>query len=111
MYKDLLRIDEFNEFIKTNSAALIYFSTPGCNVCKVLKPKTLNFINENFPLIKLAYVDCEKSKELAAQNSIFTVPVIIIYFEGKEFVRKTRNFNFSDLYEEVNRAYSLLFSA
>jgi len=110
MYKNLFQIDEFEEFIKSNSAALIYFSTPGCSVCKVLKPKTFDFINENFPLIKPAYVDFEKAKELAAQNSIFTVPVIIIYFEGKEFVRKARNFNFSDLYEDVNRAYSLLFS-
>ncbi len=97
--------------MKSNSAALIYYSTPECNVCKVLKPKTLEFINKNFPLIKPAYVDCEKSKELAAQNSVFTVPVIIVYFEGKEFVRKTRNFNFSELYEELNRTYSLLFSA
>lgn len=110
MYKDLFNVDEFENFIKSNPAALVYFSTPGCNVCKVLKPKTLEFIGENFPLIKPAYVDCEKSKELAAQNNIFTVPVVVIYFEGKEFVRKARNFSFAELYEELNRAYSLLFS-
>ena len=109
MYKNIYQIDEFNDFIKSNSAALVYFSTPECNVCKVLKPKTLEFINENFPLIKAAYVDCEKGKELAAQNRVFTVPVIVIFFEGKEFIRKARNFNFSDLYEELNRTYSLLF--
>lgn len=111
MYKDLFQENEFKEFVKTNTAALVYFSTPGCNVCKVLKPKTLEFLNENFPLIKPAYVDCEKSKELAAQNGIFTVPVVVIYFEGKEFLRKARNFSFAELYGELNRAYSLLFSA
>ena len=110
MYKDISTIDEFNEFIKSNTAALVYFSTPGCNVCKVLKPKTLEFINENFPQIKSAYVDCEKGKELAAQNNVFTVPVIVIYFEGKEFIRKARNINFSDLFRDLDRAYNLLFS-
>lgn len=110
MYKDLFRESDFTEFVNTNAAALVYFSTPGCNVCKVLKPKTLEFLNENFPMIKPAYVDCEKSKELAAQNGIFTVPVVVIYFEGKEFVRKARNFSFAELYEELNRAYSLLFT-
>ena len=109
MYKNLFRIDEFNDFIKSNSAALIYYSTPDCNVCKVLKPKTLDFINENFPLIKPAYVDCEKATELAAQNSIFTVPAIIIYFEGKEFIRKSRNVNFAQLKVELRRPYSLFF--
>ena len=109
MYKDLFQIDEFNDFIKSNSAALIYFSTPGCNVCKVLKPKTLEFINKNFPLIKPAYVDCEKAKELAAQNGVFTVPVIVIYLEGKEFIRKSRNVNIAELKDELKRPYSLFF--
>ena len=110
MYKNIYQIDELNDFIKSNPAALVYFSTPECNVCKVLKPKTLEFINENFPLIETAYVDCEKAKELAAQNRVFTVPVIVIFFEWKEFIRKARNFNFSDLHEELNRTYSLLCS-
>ncbi len=109
MYQDINQIDEFNDFIKSNSAALVYFSTSECNVCKILKPKTLEFINYNFPLIKAAYVDCENGKGLAAQNRVFTVPAIVIFFEGKEFIRKARNFNFSDLYEELNRTYSLLF--
>jgi thioredoxin-like negative regulator of GroEL len=109
MYQDINQIDEFNDFIKSNSAALVYFSTSECNVCKILKPKTLEFINDNFPLIKAAYVDCENGKGLAAQNRVFTVPAIVIFFEGNEFIRKARNFNFSDLYEELNRTYSLLF--
>lgn len=109
MYKNLSQIDELNGFIKSNSAVLIYFSTPGCNVCKVLKPKILEFINENFSLIKPAYVDCEKAEELAAQNRVFTVPVIIIFFESKEFIRKARNLNLNELKSELSRPYSLLF--
>ncbi|HKI77846.1 MAG TPA: thioredoxin family protein [Ignavibacteriaceae bacterium] len=109
MYKDINQIDEFNEFIKSNEAALVYFSTPECNVCKVLKPKVLDFLSENFPEIKPAYVDCETMKELAAQIRIFAIPVVIIFFEGKESIRRTRNINLDELNSILNRPYELLF--
>ena len=69
---------EFEEFLINNNAALIYFSTHQCNVCKVLKPKILDFINSEFPKINMAYVDCEVLKDVSAQNRIFTVPTIIV---------------------------------
>jgi len=109
LYKDILSEDEFSNFITSYKAALVYFSKPTCNVCRVLKPKIYEMLENNFPQIEAAYINCESSKELAAQNKIFTVPVIIIYFEGKEFIRKTRNSNIAELKNELNRPYSLLF--
>ena len=59
-------IEEYDKFISGNSGALVYFSTPQCNVCKVLKPKIKEFIDSEFPNIKLGYIDCEAQKEVAA---------------------------------------------
>jgi len=110
MYTELTSIDEFKELIKENEASLIYFSHEKCNVCKVLKPKVAELINNKFPSIKLYYADTVKYPEIAAQNSIFVVPTLLIYFDGKEFFRKSRNIGLSELEEMISRPYQLIFS-
>ena len=106
----LTTIDELNSFISKHTFAVVYFSHEDCNVCKVLKPKLKAMLAEEFPQIQFAYVNLTKSKELAAQNSIFTVPTILFYIEGKEFMRKARNVNLSELHADLERPYSMLFS-
>ncbi len=100
---------EFQNFVTNNSGAVVYFSTPQCNVCKVLKPKLMSLLDEKFPKMKFGYVDCEASKELAVQNRIFTVPTILFFIDGKEFIRKSRNVNLYEVTEELDRPYSLFF--
>ncbi len=106
---NLLSVTEYENFVKENPGAVIYFSTPTCNVCKVLKPKLKEILNEDFPKMKFAYVDCEAAKELAAQNQVFAVPTIQFLFEGREFIRKSRNINLPALYDELSRPYSMMF--
>ncbi|GJQ63744.1 MAG: thiol reductase thioredoxin [Melioribacteraceae bacterium] len=107
--KTLKTLDELNSFISANSGATIYYSHEDCNVCKVLKPKLVEFLEENFPEIKPAYVDVRLSNDISAQNSIFAVPTVIFYLEGKEFIRKSRNLSFGELYDEISRPYEMVF--
>ena len=102
-------IKEFQEFIKNNLGSVTYFSAPTCNVCKVLKPKLKKILIESFPKMEFAYVNTIESKKLAAHNQVFTVPTILFYFEGKEFIRKSRNINLNALTEELKRPYEMLF--
>jgi len=106
----LTSIESYIEFIKNNLGTVIYFSTPTCNVCKVLKPKLKELLVSEFPEMKFAYINSEEAKELAAQNNVFTVPAILFLFEGKEFIRKSRNINLNNLADELKRPYRLLFS-
>jgi thioredoxin 1 len=109
MQTDFFTLDDFNSFISSNKAAAIYFSTPDCNVCKVLKPKLIELLNQNFPLMNFAYVDCSEAKELAAQQNIFSVPTILFFFEGEEYIRKARFVNLDELKSELNRIYLMIF--
>ena len=110
MYTEITSIDELNELVNKNEASLIYFSHEKCNVCKVLKPKVAELIENKFSEIKLYYADTVKYPEIAAQNSIFAVPTLQIYFEGKEFFRKSRNIGLGELEEMISRPYQLVFS-
>ncbi len=109
MPENITSLSELENAVQNNDAALIYFSHDKCNVCKVLKPKIRKMLSENFPEIKMFYSDTVLNPEIAAQNSIFTVPTIIIYLDKKEFLRKSRNVGVEELKKELQRPYSLLF--
>jgi len=109
MQIDLFTLEDFDNFIRSNTGAVVYFSSPQCNVCKVLKPKLQKLLKSDFPNMKFAYVNCDKSKEIAAQNGVFAVPTISFNLDGKEFIRKSRNINLTELADELSRPYSLMF--
>ena len=108
MIENIKSLDEFQNIIQNNLGVLVYFSHEKCNVCKVLKPKILDMLTEHFPKIKMYYSDTELFPEIAAQNSIFTVPTIIIYLDNKEFIRKSRNIGIDELGKDLERPYNLM---
>jgi thioredoxin 1 len=110
MIIQLKNLDELRSSVIKNKALLVYFSNTQCNVCKVLKPKIYELITEEFPLMQMYYCDTIESAEVAAQNSIFAVPTIVIYFDGKEFLRKSRNIGIMELQKDIERPYSLMFN-
>jgi thioredoxin-like negative regulator of GroEL len=101
--------EEFKSILNNNTGVLSYFSHDKCNVCKTLKPKIDEYFNKHFPEIKCIYVDTEKFTDLVGEYSIFTVPVILVFFEGKETFRKARSIGVQELAELVKRPYSILF--
>jgi len=106
-------IHSFVEFLKLKEeepAMLAYFSTEACNVCKVLKPKVEELIEAEFSKIKLAYIKSDKLPEVAAQNQIFTAPTIVVFIEGREYIRKSRSIGISELQREIEHPYSMMFS-
>ena len=106
------QVESFEAFLKLKEeepALLVYFSTETCNVCKVLKPKVAELIQASFPEIKLVYIQTDKLPEVAAQNQVFAVPTLLVYFEGREYIRKSRNIGIGELEREIDRPYSMIF--
>lgn len=102
--------EEFYRILKESNAVLAYFSGESCNICKVLRPSVESLLRENFPEMSFLYVDVNKFPEIAALQSVFTIPTVICIFEGKEFFRKSRAFGISELAREIERPYNLLFN-
>ena len=108
----ITEIQSYEEFLKlkeSEPAILAYFSTDVCNVCKVLKPKVKELIQSEFPKIKTIYIQSDRLPEAAAQNSVFAAPTILVFFGGREYIRKSRNIGISELKQELERPYSLIF--
>lgn len=110
MFLTIKSYEEFLTLKQKEPALLTYFSTEICNVCKVLKPKVGELIDNEFPIIRTVYIQTDKIPEAAAQNQVFVVPTILVFFEGREYIRKSRNIGIGELQQEISRPYSLLFA-
>lgn len=96
------------EYIQ-DQAVVLYFTSTGCNVCKALLPKVKQLIQDEFPEITFQLINADDNRQIAASFEVFTIPVILVYFEGKEFYRKARNISIVELEREISRPYYLLF--
>ncbi len=109
MIRDIKTLEELKAFIASHRATLIYFASQDCGVCDAIEPKLLGLLGELFPHLVVGRVDCTKAPAIAAQYSIFSVPTVVVYVEGRETFRRARNFSVSEVRRELARPYDLLF--
>ena len=101
---------DYSGFLHRHRMCAVYFSGPDCHVCAALRPKLFELLRSRFPKLAVAEVDCAASQALAAQQTVFTIPTLIVYVEGKELQRKARAFSLAELASELERPYVMLFS-
>ncbi|PKL08834.1 MAG: thioredoxin [Spirochaetae bacterium HGW-Spirochaetae-7] len=108
----MLTIDSYQaiqDLVAREKAVLLYFSFPSCAVCKSIQPKVVDLVEKNFPLMGMYYIDIEAVPEASGQLSVFTVPAVLVFFEGKEMVREARNFGIRELGAKMDRYYGMVF--
>lgn len=104
-FKDLKTVDEVNAFIEQNEFAFLYFTMPSCSVCHGLKPQIEEMLNK-YPKIKARHIDASIVPEAAGQLSVFTAPVLLLFIEGKEYLREARIVQTQKLDDDLNRLYT-----
>jgi len=102
-------MERLNELIESEDGVLFYFSNDACNVCKVLKPKVKEFLQEQFPRMRMGYIDTDKSPVLSGQHRVFTIPTILIFFQGREQQRFSRNISLHQMEAAIERPYRIIF--
>jgi thioredoxin-like negative regulator of GroEL len=100
---------QLQAFVRDHPAAALYFSGDDCNVCQALFPKVEALLQQEYPRIGLGKLNCTRHPQLAAQQGVFTVPTLILYFDGREAQRFARNISLGQLREALDRPYGLLF--
>ena len=102
-------LDQVNQNISDQKGLLLYFSNDACSVCKVLKPRVDQLVGEQYPIMQKYYIDTEKSPMIAGQHRVFTIPTILIFFEGREHVRLSRNIGMHQVEKAIDRPYKMVF--
>ena len=101
--------EEFEKITKENMGVLLYFSRVSCSVGEALEPKVMKMLEEDFPKIPFYFVDMDKTPTIPAKFSVFVEPTILVLFEGKETIRKSRIISIGELSDSIDRIYKLAF--
>lgn len=100
----LSSIEVVEAFVRKHTLSFIYISRPDCSVCHGLLPQVQQLM-ERYPKIRLGHIDAEEVKEIAGHFSVFTVPVLLLFVEGKEYIRKARIVHLDLLDEKIRKIY------
>lgn len=100
--------ESITDFVASKMGVALYFSAPNCGICVSLKPKIVDLISHRFPEIEFEEIASHQYPEIAAHFGIFSAPTLLVFFEGKEFLRYVRNLSLLELEEKLRRPYEML---
>jgi thioredoxin-like negative regulator of GroEL len=101
-------LDELKDIIKGEMGVLLYFSGENCNVCHALRPKFKTLFDTKFPKIRQIYLDAHENPKISTNFGVFSVPTMLVFLDGKEFIREGRAVSLYQLEEKLQRPYSFM---
>jgi thiol-disulfide isomerase/thioredoxin len=108
-YNTFNSLEESKNIIKNNEGVLFFFSTSKCSLGEALEPKVFQLIQNNYPKISFYFIDIQHLPDVAAYYNAFVEPTILVFFDGKESIRKSRNVGIEELSTVISRLYKIIF--
>lgn len=103
-FEELHTIEAVDSFISSNPLSFIYISHTDCSVCHALLPQ-VGKLMENFPEIQLAHINSAEVEEIAERFIVFSVPALLLFIDGKEYLREARIVHMSQFEERLQKIY------
>ncbi|WP_026450330.1 thioredoxin family protein [Aequorivita capsosiphonis] len=102
-------VETLNKLIASEPAVAVYFSAHNCGVCHALRPKVEALFSKEFPAAKFIHIEIDKSPGVSGEYGVFSAPTLLVFFEGKEFLRKVRLMGIQELHDIIERPYKMVF--
>ena len=104
-----MKIQDIEKLITEKAAVLLYFYNDNCAPCKILRPKVQELVQDNFPNIEFRLINAEQFPATSAQFGVFASPALLVFFEGKEYIRESKNISIDELHDKIERIYNMIF--
>ncbi|EHJ08944.1 thioredoxin family protein [Staphylococcus simiae] len=89
MVNQLNSVDEFKVFIQQYPLTVVHVMRDNCSVCHAVLPQIQDLMS-NYPNVPLGVINQSHVEDIAGELNIFTVPVDLIFMDGKEMHRQGR---------------------
>ena len=103
-FEPLVKTSEIDAFVDENELAFLYVSQENCSVCHALKPQVKQVLDQ-YPNIATAQVRTDDVPEIAGKFDILTVPVLLLFVNGKEYHREARSVYLAKFDDKVKELY------
>ncbi len=100
--------EEIENFIRDNLISIVYFSGATCGACDAIRDKVLHIIKD-YKEIKFMEINAVENKEIAATYDIFSLPILLLFVNGKESLRVGRYFDMLDFKNSIDRYYNMIY--
>ncbi|HLR19414.1 MAG TPA: thioredoxin family protein [Staphylococcus sp.] len=107
MKKTLTTIDSFHAFLNNNRLVVIHVMRDNCSVCHAVLPQIEGLLSD-YPNVPLGVINQSDLEAIAGELSIFTVPVDLIYLDGKEMHRQGRFIDMQRFEHQLKMMYQTL---
>jgi thiol-disulfide isomerase/thioredoxin len=104
-----MEIKDIESLVANKVAVLLYFYNDNCAPCKILRPKVQELVHDHFPNIEFRLINAEQFPATSAQFGVFASPTLLVFFEGKEYIRESKNISISELHDKIDRIYKMIF--
>lgn len=108
MIHQLNTVEQYREFIEAHPLAVVHVMRNHCSVCHAILPQMEDLVSR-FPDVPLGVINQSDVEAIAGELNIFTVPVDLIFMDGKEMHRQGRFIDMqrfehylSQMYESLN---------
>nr|WP_270181527.1 thioredoxin family protein [Alkalihalobacillus sp. CinArs1] len=93
--------------IQDETLFFLYLYGTNCSVCHALLPQ-VEEVMKQYPEIKCGKLNVHEVPEAAGEFSVFTIPVLLLYVEGKETIREARFVNMDSFASSIERITTLI---
>lgn len=92
---------ELDELVSGSEPVVVYFSSEPCSVCHSVLPKLISLI-DNYA-VSFVKIKADTQPEICGQLLVFTVPTILVFYDGKEILRESRFIDFNNIEKMLSR--------
>lgn len=82
--------EDAQNLIQSYELCVVYFTGSDCGACEVIKHK-VEVILQNYPQVKGIEINGAQYPEIAASYDVYTLPIMILFVEGKESIREGKH--------------------
>jgi len=100
---------ELREKVNQSTGIVLYFKNDMCSPCLAIRTKVEELITKKFPKMDYVMVDTVTDPLLSNEFSVFSNPTILTFFEGKEYIRKSKYISIDGLSDEIERLYKMVY--
>lgn len=108
MMQEIQTLEQLQTTINNEVGVLLYFWGEYCNVCHTLRPKFKEIFDKEFPQIKQVYLDAQTFVEISSYYNVLSLPTMLVFIDGKEFVREGRSVSLHKLTKTLKRPYGMM---
>lgn len=109
MAKHLSNMEAFHQIINNNQLVVVHVMRDHCSVCHHAVLPQIEDIVASYPNTELAVINQSDVENIAGELSIFTVPVDLIFMNGKEMHRQARFIDMQRFEHQLKLMYDSCF--